>query len=96
MLHLGALALLGDVETLHSYQQSFAAGDHLGFSESIQQLHLKRAIALAKEVAKVKQVSYALIEQVTEKLDDQQEVISKKQPSSWREKLLNLLRTRNT
>ncbi len=64
LLHLGALALLGDVETLQSYQKSFTAGDHLGFDESIQQLHLERALALAKEVAKVKQVSYALIKQV--------------------------------
>uniref|UniRef100_UPI0005850D7D DUF6990 domain-containing protein n=1 Tax=Bartonella queenslandensis TaxID=481138 RepID=UPI0005850D7D len=71
LLHLGALALLGDVETLHSYQQSFATGDHLGFDESIQQLHLERAIALAQEVAKSKQVSYALIEQVAEEFADQ-------------------------
>ncbi len=77
LLHLGALALLGDVETLQSYQKSFAAGDHLGFDESINKTHLERALALAKEVAKVKQVSYALIKQMAEKLDDQQEVISK-------------------
>ncbi|QEE11937.1 hypothetical protein MNL01_02670 [Bartonella krasnovii] len=64
LLHLGALALLGDAETLQSYQQSFAVGDHLGFGKSIQQLHLERAIALAKEVSKVKQVSYTLIEQI--------------------------------
>ncbi|WP_375672759.1 DUF6990 domain-containing protein, partial [Bartonella sp. CL45QHWL] len=59
LLHLGALALLGDVETLQSYQKSFTAGDHLGFDESINKTHLERALALAKEVAKVKQVSYA-------------------------------------
>ncbi len=64
LLHLGALALLGDVETLQSYQKSFTAGDHLGFDESINKTHLERALALAKEVAKVKQVSYALIKQV--------------------------------
>ncbi len=64
LLHLGALALLGDVEALQSYQKSFTAGDHLGFDESINKTHLERALALAKEVAKVKQVSYALIKQV--------------------------------
>ncbi|WP_273783969.1 DUF6990 domain-containing protein [Bartonella sp. AU15XJBT] len=98
LLHLGALALLGDVETLHSYQQSFAAGDHLGFDESINETHLERAIALAKEVAKSKQVSYALIEQVAEKLDDQQEVTSKEQPRSWKEKIVNFIgkKTRNS
>ncbi|UNF52605.1 hypothetical protein MNL02_02660 [Bartonella krasnovii] len=64
LLHLGALALLGDAETLQSYQQSFAVGDHLGFGKSIQQLHLECAITLAQEVSKVKQLSYALIERV--------------------------------
>ncbi|WP_144756040.1 DUF6990 domain-containing protein [Bartonella saheliensis] len=68
LLHIGALALLGDVETLQSYQQSFISGDHLGFGESIQQLHLERAVALAKEVSKVKQVSYALIEKVSKNM----------------------------
>ncbi|CDO48062.1 hypothetical protein BM1374166_00371 [Bartonella tribocorum] len=76
LLHLGALALLGDVETLHSYQQSFATGDHLGFDESIQQLHLERAIALAKEVAKSKQVSYALIERVAKGFENHSELSS--------------------
>ncbi|WP_345117499.1 DUF6990 domain-containing protein, partial [Bartonella jaculi] len=70
LLHIGALALLGDVETLQSYQKSFAAGDPLGFDESINKTHLERAVALAQEVAKVKQLSYALIEQVSEKLDN--------------------------
>ncbi|WP_375675365.1 DUF6990 domain-containing protein, partial [Bartonella sp. AP9QHHD] len=56
LLHFGALALLGDVETLQSYQKSFTAGDHLGFDESTNKNHLERALALAKEVAKVKQV----------------------------------------
>ncbi|WP_425351824.1 DUF6990 domain-containing protein [Bartonella henselae] len=42
MLHLGSLSLLGDVETLHSYQQSFAVRDHLGFDEHIQQIYLER------------------------------------------------------
>ncbi len=91
LLHLGALALLGDAETLQSYQQSFTAGDHLGFDESINKTHLERALALAKEVAKVKQVSYALIKQVAEKLDDPQEVTSKEQPRSWKEKIVNFI-----
>ncbi|WP_273718281.1 MULTISPECIES: DUF6990 domain-containing protein [Bartonella] len=91
LLHLGALALLGDVETLHSYQQSFAAGDHLGFDESINKTHLERAIALAKEVAKTKQMSYALIERGAEKLDDQREVSSEEQPHSWKEKIAKFI-----
>ncbi|WP_375692504.1 DUF6990 domain-containing protein [Bartonella sp. AP4SXKL] len=76
LLHLGALALLGDVETLQSYQQSFTAGDHLGFDESINKTHLERALALAKEVAKVKQVSYALIERVAKDFDNHSELSS--------------------
>ncbi|WP_375621054.1 DUF6990 domain-containing protein [Bartonella sp. AA97HXZ] len=76
LLHLGALALLGDVETLQSYQKSFTAGDHLGFDESINKTHLERALALAKEVAKVKQVSYALIERVAKDFDDHSELSS--------------------
>ncbi|WP_375643910.1 MULTISPECIES: DUF6990 domain-containing protein [unclassified Bartonella] len=70
LLHLGALALLGDVETLQSYQKSFAAGDYLGFDESINKTHLERALALAKEVAKTKQLSYALIKQVAKDFDN--------------------------
>ncbi|WP_345117570.1 DUF6990 domain-containing protein, partial [Bartonella jaculi] len=70
LLHIGALALLGDVDTLQSYKKSFTEGDHLGFDESINKTHLERAVALAQEVAKVKQLSYALIEQVSEKLDN--------------------------
>ncbi|WP_375681468.1 MULTISPECIES: DUF6990 domain-containing protein [unclassified Bartonella] len=76
LLHLGALALLGNIETLQSYQQSFTAGDHLGFDESINKTHLERALALAKEVAKVKQVSYALIERVAKDFDDHSELSS--------------------
>ncbi len=91
LLHLGALALLGDVETLQSYQKSFAAGDHLGFDESINKTHLERVLALAKEVAKVKQVSYALIKQVAEKLDDQREVSCEEQPHSWKEKIAKFI-----
>ncbi|MCZ2159231.1 hypothetical protein NPX99_08275 [Bartonella sp. 220] len=69
LLHIGALALLGDIESLESYQQSFVTGDHLGFDENINQTHLERALVLAKEVAKVKQVSYALIEHVVKDFD---------------------------
>ncbi|WP_375641564.1 MULTISPECIES: DUF6990 domain-containing protein [unclassified Bartonella] len=76
LLHLGALALLGDVETLQSYQKSFTAGDHLGFDESINKTHLERALALGKEVAKVKQVSYALIKQMAKDFDSHSELSS--------------------
>ncbi|WP_273783974.1 DUF6990 domain-containing protein [Bartonella sp. AU15XJBT] len=76
LLHLGALALLGDVETLHFYQQSFAVGDHLGFDDSINETHLERAIALAKEVSKTKQLSYALIERVAKDFDNHSEFSS--------------------
>ncbi|WP_273783972.1 DUF6990 domain-containing protein [Bartonella sp. AU15XJBT] len=76
LLHLGALALLGDVETLQSYQQSFAVGDHLGFDDSINETHLERAIALAKEVSKTKQLSYALIEQVAKDFGNHSELSS--------------------
>ncbi len=76
LLHLGALALLGDVETLQSYQKSFTAEDHIGFDESINKTHLERALALAKEVAKVKQVSYTLIERVAKDFGDHSELFS--------------------
>ncbi|WP_404978408.1 DUF6990 domain-containing protein, partial [Bartonella tribocorum] len=76
LLHLGTLALLGDVETLHSYQQSFAVGDHLGFDDSINEIHLERAIALAKEVSTIKQLSYALIERVAKDFDNHSELSS--------------------
>ncbi|WP_040297166.1 DUF6990 domain-containing protein [Bartonella taylorii] len=76
LLHIGALALLSDVETLQSYQKSFTAGDHLGFDESIGQTHLERALALAKKVEKTKQVSYALIEQVAKDFGNHSELSS--------------------
>ncbi|GAA5101752.1 hypothetical protein GCM10023260_13460 [Bartonella acomydis] len=76
LLHIGALALLGGVETLHSYQKSFAVGDHLGFDASINKTHLERALALAKEVAKSKQLSYALIEHITKDFDNHSELSS--------------------
>ncbi|WP_375634734.1 MULTISPECIES: DUF6990 domain-containing protein [unclassified Bartonella] len=34
LLHIGALALLGDVATLQSYYQIFSTEDHLGFDEN--------------------------------------------------------------
>ncbi|WP_455474841.1 DUF6990 domain-containing protein [Bartonella sp. B30(2025)] len=68
LLHIGALALLGDVETLQFYHKSFSAKDRLGFDESIQQIHLERAIVIAKAVAESKQLSYALLEQVEKSL----------------------------
>ncbi|WP_208434708.1 DUF6990 domain-containing protein [Bartonella taylorii] len=76
LLHIGALALLGDIETLQSYQKSFTAGDHLGFDESIGQTHLERALALAKKVEKTKQLSYALIEQVAKDFGNHSELSS--------------------
>ncbi|WP_208433235.1 DUF6990 domain-containing protein [Bartonella taylorii] len=76
LLHIGALALLGDVETLQSYQKSFTAGDHLSFDESINKTHLERALALAKKVEKTKQVSYALIEQVAKDFGNHSELSS--------------------
>nr|WP_019224389.1 hypothetical protein [Bartonella rattimassiliensis] len=59
---------------MHFYQQSFAVGDHLGFDDSINKTHLERAIALAQKVAKVKQVSYALIEGVAKDFDNHSEL----------------------
>ncbi|EJF98588.1 hypothetical protein MEI_00411 [Bartonella vinsonii subsp. arupensis Pm136co] len=91
LLHLGALALLGDIESLQSYQQSFVTGDHLGFEENINQTHLERALVLAEEVSKAKQLSYALIKQVGENLDEQREVSSEEQPRSWKEKITQFI-----
>ncbi len=73
LLHLGALALLGDVVTLCFYQRSFAAGDHLGFnadteSATLDESHLERALLMAEEVTKTEQLSYAVLERVAEKL----------------------------
>ncbi len=98
LLHIGALALLGDIESLQSYQQSFGTGDHLGFDENINQTHLERALVLAKEVERSKQLSYALIKQVGENLDEQREVSSEEQPRSWKEKIAQFIgkKTRNS
>ncbi|EJF78601.1 hypothetical protein MCO_00586 [Bartonella sp. DB5-6] len=34
LLHFATLALLGDMETLRSYQRSFAAADRFGFAST--------------------------------------------------------------
>lgn len=49
--HLAALALLGDVAKLKSYQASFEAGDHLGFVPYIKKDYIDRAVSLAEEYA---------------------------------------------
>ncbi len=49
--HLAALALLGDVAKLKSYQASFAAGDRLGFVNYVTKDYIDRAVALAEELA---------------------------------------------
>ncbi|WP_144754540.1 DUF6990 domain-containing protein [Bartonella saheliensis] len=64
LLHLGALALLGDVETLASYDESFTAGEKLGFDETIEKIHLERAMVMAQEVKRLGNFSYDLLEQV--------------------------------
>lgn len=50
--HLAALALLGDVAKLKSYQASFEAGDRLGFVNYVTKDYIDRAVALAEEQAK--------------------------------------------
>lgn len=49
--HLAALALLGDVTKLKSYQASFAAGDRLGFVNYVNKDYIDRSVALAEELA---------------------------------------------
>lgn len=73
LLHLAALALLGDVETLQSYQRRFAAGNRLGFDlgsedATLDESHLERAVLMAEEFAKTEELSYAVLERVAEKL----------------------------
>lgn len=46
--HLAALAILGDVAKLRSYQASFEAGDRLGFVPYIRKEDIDRAVALAE------------------------------------------------
>ncbi|WP_375631909.1 DUF6990 domain-containing protein [Bartonella sp. AA74HLJMH] len=67
LLHLAALALLGDVETLASYDESFTSGEKLGFDETIEKVHLERALAIAQEVKREGKFSYDLLERVAEK-----------------------------
>ncbi|PIT69158.1 DUF6990 domain-containing protein [Bartonella tribocorum] len=66
LLHLGALALLGDVETLDSYDKCFTAGEKLGFDETIEKVHLERAMVMAQEVKKAGKFSYDVLEQVAQ------------------------------
>ncbi|WP_156791635.1 DUF6990 domain-containing protein [Bartonella rattaustraliani] len=66
LLHLRALALLDDVETLQTYHKSFSQGYRLGFDTSIRKTYLERAIVLAKEVAKEKYLNYAFLDRVAE------------------------------
>lgn len=49
--HLAALAMLGDVAKLKSYQASFAAGDRLGFVNYVTKDYIDRAVALSEELA---------------------------------------------
>lgn len=49
--HLGALAVLGDVARLKSYQASFEAGDRLGFVNYVTKDYIDRAVALAEQNA---------------------------------------------
>jgi len=46
--HLGALAVLGDVDRLKSYQASFEAGDRLGFVNYVTKDYIDRALILAQ------------------------------------------------
>ncbi|WP_039758316.1 DUF6990 domain-containing protein [Bartonella queenslandensis] len=63
LLHLAALALLGDVEILASYDERFTAGEKLGFDETIEKIHLERAMVMAQEVKKAGKFSYDVLEQ---------------------------------
>jgi len=49
--HLAALAILKDVEKLKSYQDSFEAGDRLGFVPYVTKEYIERAVVLAKDTA---------------------------------------------
>ncbi len=49
--HLGALAVLGDVAKLKSYQASFEAGDRLGFVNYVTKDYIDRAVVLAEKTA---------------------------------------------
>ncbi|WP_375650524.1 DUF6990 domain-containing protein [Bartonella sp. OT172YNZD] len=67
MLHLAALALLGDVETLASYDESFTADKQFGFDKTIEKVHLERAMTIAQEVKRAGKFSDDLLERVAEK-----------------------------
>lgn len=47
--HLGALAVLGNVEKLMAYRTSFLAGERMGFVNYITSEHIERALAAAKD-----------------------------------------------
>ncbi len=49
--HLGALAVLGEVDTLKFYQVSFDAGDRLGFVDYVTKDYIDRAVVLADQSA---------------------------------------------
>lgn len=49
--HLGALAVLGDVHRLQSYQASFESGDRLGFVNYVTKDYIDRAVILAEQNA---------------------------------------------
>jgi len=49
VLHLSALALLGEIEKLKSYQASFEAGDRLGFVPYITKDFIDRAVTIAEQ-----------------------------------------------
>lgn len=49
--HLAALAIVGDIEKLKSYQSSFEAGDRLGFVPYITKDYIDRAVILAEKYA---------------------------------------------
>lgn len=49
--HLAALALLGEVAKLKSYQASFEAGDRLGFVPYVTKDYIDRAVCFAEELA---------------------------------------------
>jgi len=49
VLHLSALALLGEIEKLKYYQASFDAGDRLGFARYITKDFIDRAVTIAEQ-----------------------------------------------
>jgi len=51
VLHLSALALLGEIEKLKYYQASFEAGERLGFARYITKDFIDRAVTIAEQNA---------------------------------------------